>query len=222
MRRLTALLLAATAAACGGSSGGGGGPGPREATPLPAGGPVPVTAFAQTVADTAGLGEVFPGQANTWVLDRDFALAQGYGLQYASALGLFVGTPSVPLSHGSLLTDLFGGALDPFPYDQDADEVVFLTPAFGAADGVRTAVASDGVSAGVPALSGTRSGYLNGTSSSARSGATTSSRPSPPTRPSSPSRTSSPASTTRSPPAGSPTEGSTASGSRTTCSPTTT
>ncbi len=166
MRRLPVLLLATFAASCGGSSSTPTPSAPRQASPLAAGAPAPVTAFAQTVADAAGLGEVFPGQANTWVLDRDLALAQGYGLQFSSALALYLGTPTTPSSHGSLLTDLMGGAFHPFPYDQDASEVVFLTPAFGAADGVKTAVASDGSTIGVPALSGTRSGYLNGTSSS--------------------------------------------------------
>src|SRR6266542_4003870 len=168
MRRIALLLLVATVVGCGGSSDstGPGTSSPRQATPLPAGAPTPVTAFAQTVADTAGIGEVFPCQANSWVLDRDLALAKGYGLQYSSALALFTGTPTAPSSHGTLLTDLMAGAFHPFPYDQDASEVVFLTPSFGAADGVKTAVSSDGSTIGVPALSGTRSGYLNGTSSS--------------------------------------------------------
>src|SRR6266542_2702975 len=70
MRRLPVLLLATFAASCGGSSSTPTPSAPRQASPLAAGAPAPVTAFAQTVADAAGLGEVFPGQANTWVLDR--------------------------------------------------------------------------------------------------------------------------------------------------------
>ncbi len=50
--------------------------------------------------------------------------------------------------------------------DQDVAELTYLTPLFTAADGVRTAAVSDGITMGVPPLAGTRSGYLNGTSDS--------------------------------------------------------
>ncbi len=173
MARLAAvpLALALALAACGGSGGGGG---PRTASPVPAGTPPGVTAFAQTVPAEDSLGEVFPGQANTWVLDRDFSLAPGYGLQYATALALFVGTPTgtatSSVTHASLTDDLVRGGAGPlastFPFDQDAAEVTFLTPLFGEADGLRTAAVSDGVEIGLPALSGARSGYLNGTADS--------------------------------------------------------
>ena len=138
----------------------------RLAQPLAAGSPAPVTIFAQTVADTSGLGEVFPGQANTWAIDRDFSLRKGFGLQFEFALALYAGQPTVPLSHDSLLDDLAANALDAFPWDQAADEAAFLTPLFTTADGVVTAAASDGASMGVPAIAGARSGYVNGTSGS--------------------------------------------------------
>lgn len=139
----------------------------RLASPLPATWPrVPVTSFAQSVPDGAGLGVVFPDQANTWVLDRDFSLANGFGLQYVTALALYTGTPAA-LTHAGLVQGVApAGPLAMFPYDQAASEAVFLTPGFGVSDGVAYAAASDGVAMGVPALSATRSGYLNGTSSS--------------------------------------------------------
>jgi len=164
MRRTVPLALALALAACGGS--GGGAAPPRTATPVPAGTSPGVTAFAQTVPAEDGLGEVFPGQANTWILDRDFSLTQGYGLQFTTALALYLGAPTAPVTHASLTDDLVAGRLDFFPGDQDVAEIAFLTPLFTSADGVRIAAASDGLSIGIPALSGARSGYLNGTSDS--------------------------------------------------------
>ncbi len=169
MRRLTALALASLAlSACKDKTENPPPPPPevRTAETLPAGSPVPVTSFSQTVADTAGLGVVFPGQANTWVVDRDFSLATGFGQQFASALVLYTGTPTGPLSHANLVADLLANTLDAYPYDQAASEAVFLTPLFDSTDGIVTAASSDGVAMGVPAISGTRSGYLNGTSDS--------------------------------------------------------
>lgn len=173
MRRTIVLALASALAACGGSDTGGEPPpgppgptGPRTASPVPAGAPPGVTSFGQTVPALDALGEAFPDQANTWVLDRDFSLAGGYGLQYTTALALYLGAPTSPASHASLTSDLVAGVLEPFPFDQGEAEVTFLTPLYGAADGLRTAAVSDGATLGVPALSGTRSGYLNGTSGS--------------------------------------------------------
>lgn len=173
-----AFVTLALASGCSGGGGGASAPppsggdsspppsSPRTATPLPDGSPRGVTAFAQTVPAQLGTSEVFPGQANSWVLDRDFALAQGFGLQFSSALELFTGSPTAPVSHASVTDDLAVDLLDSFPYDQDAAEVVFLTPPFTADDGVRTAAASDGASMGVASISGGRSGYVNGTSDS--------------------------------------------------------
>lgn len=170
MRRIAVLSLAILALpAC---EGGGESPPPppppdlRTAAPIPAGSTPPVTSFGQTVADASGLGEAFPAQANTWVVDRDYSLATGYGLQYDTALALYVGAPAAPLTHAGVLADLVAAALTPFPYDQDVSEAVFLTPLFSTADGVATVAVSDGVAIGVPALSGARSAYLNGTSDS--------------------------------------------------------
>jgi hypothetical protein len=165
MRRLAALSLALVAmSAC--TSDPDSPPPPaqfRTAQPIPAGTPAQCTSFGQTVDDVSGLGEAFRGQANTWVLDRDFSLATGYGLQFDYALVLYTGAPTGPVSHASLMDDLLAERLAYFPYDQDVSEAAFLTPLFRAADGVVTAVADDGASTGVPPLSLTRSGYLNGT-----------------------------------------------------------
>ncbi len=143
----------------------------RLALPIPAGSPVPVTSWGQTVpvtaADASGLGELFPGQANSWVLDRSFSLATGFGLQYVNALLLYTGTPTSPTSHGSLSVDLLANAFHAFLGNQAASEVVFLTPAFGVADGIETAAASDAVGVWLPPpISGTTSAYLSGTSDS--------------------------------------------------------
>jgi hypothetical protein len=168
--RRAALLLAACAAlACSEPAGDGGDPRPRQATPLA--GTIGVTAFAQAVArgpeDATGLysEEVFPGQSNTWVLDRDFSLAQGFGGQYFRALALHLGEPSGS-THGDVWSDVITpDVLEPFPFDQAADEVAFLSPLFTVSEGVRTVAVSDGVSMGVGAIDG-RSAFLNGTSGS--------------------------------------------------------
>ncbi len=166
-----AVALALAALACnGGSSPSDGEPpfAPRTAGPLPGGSPPGVTSFGQTVpAEGASSGEVFPGQANRWLVGGDFALGQAPpGVQYDFALALYLGAPSEPVDHASLTNDLVSGALDAFPGDQSFSEIAFLTPVFTAADGVRTATASDGVSIEAPAIAGARSGYLNGTSDS--------------------------------------------------------
>lgn len=143
----------------------------RLAVPLPVGSPAPVTSWGQTVpvtaADASGLAELFPGQANSWVLDRDFSLGAGFGLEYANALALYIGTPTGAPSHGVLLDDLLARRYAQFPGDQDSSEAVFLTPLFGVPDGVVTAAASNGATlVDVPPLNGTTKGFLNGTSDS--------------------------------------------------------
>jgi hypothetical protein len=137
--------------------------------------PVPVTTWAQTVADQAGLGEVFPGQANTWVLDADFSLAQGWGAQFSHGLQLATGAVTTPVSHDTLVADWTGTALGggAFPYDQAEAEVTFLSPRFGSTNGVRTAAASDGQTIGLAPIDLSYSGFLNGTSDSRLSQAVT-------------------------------------------------
>jgi hypothetical protein len=126
----------------------------RLAVPIPAGSPVPVSSWGQTMAAVSGPPEAFPGQANAWVLDLDFSLALSAGLQFQYALVLYTGTPTTPVTYASLRSDVFGDLLDPFLGDQRASEVQFLTPFFREADGVVTAAASNGAA------------YLNGTSDS--------------------------------------------------------
>ena len=146
----------------------------QPAAPLPAGLPfLPVTSWGQTVPvtarDASGLGELFPGQANSWALDRDFSLGAGFGLQYASALVLYTGTPT-SRSHAGLVSDLFGGAFAQFPGDQAFSEAVFLTPTLSDGDGLKSVAVSDGASMGLPAISGASSAFLNGTSHSVLGG----------------------------------------------------
>jgi hypothetical protein len=126
--------------------------------------PVPVTTWGETVADGAGLGEVFAGQADYWAIDQDFSFHQSFASLFSNALLLGTGTPTQPPSVSSLLTDF--PTFAPFPFDQTALEVRFLSPRFTAADGVVTAAASDGVQMAVTTISGARSGFLSGTSDS--------------------------------------------------------
>jgi len=136
----------------------------RLATPIVTGDPG-VTSWAQTVPDEDGAGSVFPGQANIWWLDRDFSLAGApWGYEYSSALQLAVGDVTPSPSIATLQGD-WTGQLHLFPYDQRADEVTFLTPRFGIADGVVTAAI--GAFSALPSpLDGYFSGYLNGTADS--------------------------------------------------------
>jgi hypothetical protein len=168
--RRAALLLAACGALACSETRREDAPGARQASPLAdAAG---VTAFAQTVArgaaDAIDFFEVFPGQSNTWVLDRDLSLTQGLGSQYVQALVLYMGEPSRPaygdVAYDDVAYDVIY-VLDAFPGDQRPDELTFLSPLFTGEDGVRTAAVSDGASMGVAALSG-RSAFLNGTSGS--------------------------------------------------------
>ncbi|HET8540828.1 MAG TPA: Ig-like domain-containing protein [Anaeromyxobacter sp.] len=141
----------------------------RLAFPLVNPSPVPVTSWGQgvpvTVNDRSGLGEMFPGQANSWSLGPDFSLSVGYGQAYHDALLLFTGTPT-GLTHGEILSDVTTQVLDQFPGASplSAAEAVYLTPLFGATDGVVTAAAAAGIP-NAPAINGT-SAYLNGTSDS--------------------------------------------------------
>lgn len=176
MRRLALASLVATAAAC--SCGGTDAPppaGPRTAAPLPPGAAPGVTSFGQAVrAEDAG-GVLFPGQANSWVLLPDFSLGQGYGNEVAWALQLWAGAPRAApadpaAASDQLLDDLSGGTLlRPFPGEQAAADLTWLSPVFTAADGLVTAAVTTGIATappgGVAALAGT-SGFLAGTADS--------------------------------------------------------
>ncbi len=147
----------------------------RFATAVPSSWPyLSVTSWGQAVPvtprDASGLGELFPGQANSWVLDRDFSLAAGYGLEYAHGLVLYTGAPTSPTSHASLLGDLLASALAQFPGDQAFSEATFLEPTVSGDDGVASIAVDDGLSMGLPAISGTSSAFLNGTASSVLGG----------------------------------------------------
>jgi hypothetical protein len=134
-----------------------------------------LTSFAQNVPAEDLLGELFPGQANSWVVDRDFSLGPGFGLEYAYALQLWVGRTTPPASadpaivFAQLLDDWIASAstaalLHPFPYDQGAPEVTSLTPVLGPGNGLVTALVSTPVAGGsVGALEGHASGFLAGT-----------------------------------------------------------
>ncbi|HEX9244161.1 MAG TPA: hypothetical protein VF875_17085 [Anaeromyxobacter sp.] len=134
-----------------------------ETLTFPPGTPLPVTAWGQSVpsATQSPSSEIFPGQANSWVLYPDFSFVTGFGAQYQYALQVGL-SPVVNPDH--LTADFSGYGL--FPVDQSRAEVAFLSPRFGTADGVITAAASDGVTMGIPPLDGSYSGYLNATSDS--------------------------------------------------------
>lgn len=126
-----------------------------------------VTGFAQTVPAAAGGLEVFPGQANDWDLDADLSVATGgyWDGPFAGAMWLYAGQLATsPPTYDTLRAETF--QLDAFPADQAYAELTFSTPLFGAADGVETLAFSDGAALGLPALSGARSAFLNGTSDS--------------------------------------------------------
>lgn len=173
MRRLAlavALATLAVAAGCGSHHGAGQQQsGPRTAAPVPPGATPGLTSFGQAVAAEDGAPEVFPGVANSWTLDRNFALTHAFAAQYASspgALDLWVGTVGTTTAAGIFDAWLAAQAtptpaLREFPWDQAASEVTFLTPLFGPPDGVVTAAAGAGP-AGLPVLAGARSGYLAG------------------------------------------------------------
>lgn len=142
----------------------------RVATPIVGGDPG-LTSWGQTVPPEDESGSFFPGQANTWQLDGDFSLAGGFGWEYSAALQLAVGDVTPSPTVASLDDDWYSylttttGLLHLAPWDQRADEITFLTPRFGTADGVVTATIAAGI-LGVPPLERDRSGYLNGTADS--------------------------------------------------------
>ncbi|HEX9243792.1 MAG TPA: hypothetical protein VF875_15215 [Anaeromyxobacter sp.] len=148
---------------------------PSLASAAPAGGAPGISSFAQNVRAEDLLGELFPGQANSWVVDRDFSLAPGFGLEYGYALQLWAGCTTAPASgdpailFDRLLDDWLASAsttalLHPFPYDQGAAEVTFLTPLLGTADGLVTAVVAAPIAGGSEsALQGHASAFLAGT-----------------------------------------------------------
>ncbi len=168
------LIAAISLAACGGGGGGGGavappgggGTGVTLGTLIASPAVPPVLSFPQNIAskDTGTIntfGEFFPGQANVWSLDADFALLDGYDNQFEYAL-------SMNVISGPTASTLF-------PADQVYSELTFYTPVMVAADGVKTAVVSDGktieltpsgMSTAVAPLEGTYSVYLNATSDS--------------------------------------------------------
>jgi len=143
----------------------------RVATPIVGGDPG-LTSWGQTVPAEDEFGSFFPGQANTWQLDRDFSLTGAFGWEYSVALQLAVGdvTPSptvASLGDDWLVSSTGGqtGLLHLMPTDQSAAEVTFLTPRFGTADGVVTATIAQGIFGAQP-LEGYFSGYLNCTADS--------------------------------------------------------
>ncbi|HET6921830.1 MAG TPA: hypothetical protein VFI16_01660, partial [Anaeromyxobacteraceae bacterium] len=87
-----------------------------------------VTVFNQTVPAQDGGGVAFPGQANFWDLDGDFALRDGGDHQFNGALALKVGGVEALAAY--------------FPGDQAFADLAFLLPEFTAADGVRVAAVS--------------------------------------------------------------------------------
>jgi hypothetical protein len=147
MKKTKALLgfilsAAVTLAACGGGGGGGGttdgggggGGGGGDTTLQPWHGTLitsptvsPIVSFRQSIVsqDTGTVNEIFPGQANAWMLDGDFSLVDGFDDQFFFGPALTVGAEA-------------------FPIDQDYSELTFYTPLMGAAEGVKVAVVSDG------------------------------------------------------------------------------
>ena len=119
--------------ACGGGGGDGSSATPTPTptatpspTPTPAlqlGSPVPdkgLTEFLQLVPAQDTSGEAFPGSANTWDLDWDFTLYNGYDNQFNGALVLSVTVE---------------GNTEDFPYDQAYDELTWYSPELTTADG---------------------------------------------------------------------------------------
>ncbi len=170
------LLVVMSLAACGGGGGGGGTtppPPPPPITPDWAGTPIlsssltasPITSYRQSVASTDHSGpwnEIFPGQANVWILEPDFTVVDGFDLQWGLAGAL-------------AMTISSGGSSTTFPVDQTYGELKFYTPFLTAADGVKTVAISDGSSVlnSVPSytavkgvIAGTKAAFLNATSKS--------------------------------------------------------
>jgi hypothetical protein len=185
--RLAGLLLAsAVAAGCsGGSSSGGGDQNnvppvdtARTASPIAGGAAQFVPAFPQAVRAEDKGGELYPGQANSWEISPNFSFGTGFGLQYAFALDLWAGRTTPPGSSdpgvvfNQLVDDYIHSAsttslLHEFPFDQDASELTYLGPVFGAADGLVTVVVTTSIDAGgVTAIEGENTAFLTGTADS--------------------------------------------------------
>jgi hypothetical protein len=139
---------------------------------VPAGSAPALTSFLQAVPVEDAWDEVFPGAANSWVLDANFDLVLSQAGQYTGggALDLWVGTVTSTTAAG-LVDDLIAAAstttpsLREFPNDQTAAGATFLTPLFGPADGVVVAASRPGTS-GLHVLAGIGSGFLAGSADS--------------------------------------------------------
>lgn len=119
---------------------------PSDTEPEPATG---ITTFGQTIPVADQDLEVFPGQANVWDIDSDFALLDGGDFQFEYAMALAVG----PM-----------GRRTPFPLDQSYQELTWDGPLLGPEDGVVVAAVAD--DSFVDPIDGMFSAYLNGTSDS--------------------------------------------------------
>ncbi len=106
-----------------------------------------LTAWGQSLPAEDDRGELVPGFANMWDLERDFVIATGGNGQLDGALGMEIdGTP--------------------FPSDQTYDTLQFMTPEFGTADGLVAALVYDGSISGAPVANGTYSMAMAPTQSS--------------------------------------------------------
>lgn len=97
-----------------------------------------LTAFAQALRAADGQGEVVPGFANMWEIERNFSISTGASDQFSGGLSLRVD-----------LTD--------FPSDQNYNELVFMTPELGTADGIVPGVVYDGTLSGESVATGSYS-----------------------------------------------------------------
>jgi hypothetical protein len=156
-----AFVSAAALAACGSigdgehtAAGPGFGP-PTLGTVISSPTATPVTSFPQNVrcrtvdAFLYPCSEFFPGQANVWAINNDFTLVND---QIGTGLMLTVSDPIA----------------GPWPFDmlEDYSRLTFYTPTMRAAEGVKVAAVSNGVSIGMFPLEGNYSAFLNATSDS--------------------------------------------------------
>jgi hypothetical protein len=162
MKRVFSFIVIAVLAAAVLSGCGGGGdnkqtanttdPNPVLGALISSPSPTPVTSFGQSIVshDTGtdnGAYDIFPGQANVWDIAGDFSLEDGNDDQFDNALELTVGTTPFSLA------------------GQTYGELTFYGPLMSAAEGVKVAAVSDGVSMGITSvLTGTYSAFLNATS----------------------------------------------------------
>jgi hypothetical protein len=110
---------------------------------------MPSLSFTQSIVstNTNSIGtEYFPGQANIWTLDQDFAVVND---QFNYGLWLLVGGPT-----GT-----------EFPADQLYTDLTFYTPFTGASEGIKAAAVSDGLSMNLSPITG-HSAFLNATADS--------------------------------------------------------